>query len=205
MGATKVRRYRSALRDQQASATRRAILEAARDLFLAKGWTATGMRDVAAAAGVALETVYAHFSSKKGLLRAVADVAAVGDDAQVPLGERPEFLAIGKGRRAERIRAAAALLTAVHERTREVAVLLRQAAPADEEIAEMLAATRDRQWVDVARAVELVIGRPPTRAETDGVWAISSPELYLLLVEQRGWTRKGYESWIAGVLKAVIP
>jgi AcrR family transcriptional regulator len=202
---TKPRRYRSQLRQQQAESTRRAIVDAANELFVANGWSATGMREVAAAAGVALETVYSHFSSKRGLLRAVADGAVVGDDEPVPLAERPEFLAIGKGRRAARVRAAARLLTAVQVRTESLAVLLRQAAPADEEIADMLRSTRERQRVDIARAIELVIGRPPTRAESDGVWAVTSPELYLLLVRESGWTPEQYESWIGETLDAVIP
>jgi AcrR family transcriptional regulator len=162
------------------------------------------MRDVAAAAGVALETVYSHFSSKRGLLRAVADAAVVGDDAPIPLAERPEFVAIGQGRRAARIRAAAQVLAAVHGRTAGVAKLLRQAAPADEEIAEMLRATREHQRTDVAGALELVIGRAPTPAERDGVWAIASPEVYLLLVEESGWTPAQYETWIAETLERVV-
>lgn len=163
------------------------------------------MRDVAAAAGVALETVYSHFSSKPGLLRAVADAAVVGDDAPVPLAEREEFRAIGTGRRSARIRATARVLTAVHVRTAAVAALLREAAPADAEIAEMLRSTRERQRVDVARAIELIIGRAATRAERDGVWAVASPELYLLLVTESGWTREQYEEWIAHMLERAVP
>jgi AcrR family transcriptional regulator len=199
------RRYRSQLREQQALATKRAVVDAARALFIANGWAATGMRDVAAAAGVAVETVYAHFSSKRGLLRAVTDAAAVGDDAPVPLAERTDFLAIGQGSRRARTRAAARVLTAVHVRTAALAVLLRQAAPADDEIAEVLRSTRERQRVDVASAIELVIGRAPTRRECDGVWAVASPELYLLLVEESGWTPEEYEAWIAETLERVIP
>lgn len=181
------------------------MVQAAQDLFVANGWAATGMRDVAATAGVAVETVYSHFSSKRGLLRAVADAAAAGDDAPVPLAQRPEFLAIGHGRRPARVRAAARLLTAVQVRTAAIAKLLRQAAPADEEIAEMLQSTRDRQRRDVATALELIVSRPPTAAERDGVWAIASPEVYLLLVEESGWAPEQYEAWAAATLERVIP
>ena len=203
--ATTKRSYRSGLREQQAEQTKRAVVQAAHDLFVANGWAATGMRDVAAAAGVALETVYSHFSSKKGLLRAVGDAAAVGDDAPVPLAERPEFVTMGRGPRAARVRAAARIATAVAVRTTPVAKLLREAAPADPEIAEMLAATRERQRTDVAAAIELIIGRPPTAAERDGVWAVVSPEVHLLLVEQSGWTPEQYEDWLAATLEGVLP
>jgi AcrR family transcriptional regulator len=179
-------------------------VDAAYDLFVANGWAATGMREVAAAAGVALETVYSHFSSKLGLLRAVADGLVTGDDAPVPLAERPGFLAIGQGRRLARIGAAARLLAAVQGRTAPVAKLLRQAAASDEEIAEMLRSTRERQRRDVALAVELIVGRPPTSLERDGVWAIASPEVYLLLVEESGWTPEQYEAWVAETLERVI-
>ena len=155
---------------------------------------------------MALETVYSHFSSKRGLLRAVADAAAVGDDEPVPLAQRPEFLAMGRGRRPARVQAAARLLTAVQLRTAAIAKLLRQAAPADDEIAEMLQATRaSGSGATSAAALELILGRPPTAAERDGVWAIASPEVYLLLVEESGWTPEQYEAWVAATLERVIP
>jgi AcrR family transcriptional regulator len=203
--ATVARRYRSRLREHQTAATRGAVLDAARELFVANGWAGTGMRDVAAAAGVALETVYSHFSSKRGLLQAVADTAVVGDDASEPLAQRAEFLAIGVGRRPRRVRAAAQLLTAVQSRTAGIAKLLRQAAAVDGEITAMLQATRERQRSDVSSALELIIGRVPTTSERDGVWAITSPEVYLLLVEGSGWTLQQYEGWIAETLERITP
>ena len=199
------RPYRSQLREQQAAATRRAVVDAARGLFLANGWAATGMREVAASAGVAVETVYSHFSSKRGLLQAVLDIAVVGDDAPAALAERDDFLALGKGRRPARIRALARGLTAIQVRIAPMFVLLRQASAADEEAAEMLRSSRERQRIDVAAAVELVIGRRPSRPECDGVWAIASPEVYLLLVEESGWSPEEYEAWIAELMERVIP
>lgn len=163
------------------------------------------MRDVAEAAGVALETVYSHFSSKRGLLRAVTDAAAVGDDAAVAMAERPEFKAMGQGSYTERIRAAVRLAAAVNVRTGALAKLLREAAPSDSEIAEMLQATRERQRADVATAVALITGRAPTVAERDGAWALVSPEAYLLLVEQSHWSIEQYEAWLEATLVRVIP
>ena len=199
------RRYRSQLREQQAEQTRRAVVQAAHDLFVANGWAATGMREVATTAGVALETVYAHFSSKRGLLRAVADAALVGDDAPVPLAERPEFLAMGNGRRgcASRLRLGSSRPSScARERSSSCSG---RAAPADGEIAEMLQATRELQRQDVATALELILSRPPTAAERDGVWAIVSPEVYLLLIEESGWAPEQYEAWVAATLEGVIP
>jgi len=199
------RPYRSRLREQRAAATKRAIVSAAEELFAANGWAATGMREVAAAAGVATETVYSHFTSKGGLLRAVADAAVVGDDAPVALAERPEFAAMGKGSRAARVRAAAALTTAVNSRTAAIAMVLRQAASGDEEIAEMLSAARERQRDDVAAGMEMLMGRAPTSSERDGVWAIVSQEVYLLLVDETGWPPEQYEAWVAETLERVVP
>ena len=199
------RRYRSQLREQQTAQTRLAVVQAAHELFVANGWAATGMREVATNAGVALETVYSHFSSKRGLLRAVADAALVGDDAPVPLAQRPEFLAMGHGRRRARIEAAARLVTAIQLRTGAVLKLLREGAAADAEIAEMLRAARDLQRQDVATALGLILSRPSTAAERDGVWAIVSPEVYVLLVEESGWVPEQYEVWVAATLEGVVP
>lgn len=199
------RRYRSPLRARRANETRAALLTAAHRLFVERGWLATGMRDVAAEAGVATETLYAYFSSKRGLFQAVVDVAVVGDERPVAVAERPEFAAIGRGHHADRAAAAARLLTEIYRRTAAFARVIRQAAQSDDEIAEMLRATRERQRSDVAAAAELMMGRAATVAERDGVWALSSPEIYLLLVEESGWSPEQYEAWMAKTLERVVP
>lgn len=201
----KRRRYHSALRARQAEGTRRAVIEAAKELFIANGWDLTGMREVASATGVSLETIYRHFDSKTGLLRSVADTAVVGDDAPVALAERSEFTAMGRGPRSARISAAASVLAAVHERTAAIARLLRHAAPSDPEIAEMLKSTRERQRLDVAAAIELIIGRPPVAAEVDSIGALTSPDVFLLLVDESGWTAGQYRDWMIDMLGIAIP
>lgn len=203
--ATGTRRYRSELRGQQADQTRRTVLTAAHELFLAQGFSGTGMREVAAAAGVALETVYSHFSSKRGLLRAVMDAAVVGDDEPERLAQRAEFRAMGEGSRAKRIRAAASILVSIHRRTAPIAKLLMDGGRVDDGIAEMLHDARERQRLDTASAFELIVGRPPSPLERDGLWAVVSPDVYLLLVDGSGWTPEQYGEWIATTIERVLP
>lgn len=163
------------------------------------------MRDVAQRAGVALETLYSHFSSKRALFDAVIDRAVVGDDARVAVADRAEFAALGRGRRVERIAAAAALLSDIHRRTAPFARLVREAATSEAEIAQVLAATRERQRQDVEAGLALILGRPPTARERDGVWALMSPEVYLLLIDGSGWSIDEYRTWVADTLSSVLP
>ncbi len=203
--AEPTRRYESPMRAQRAQETRAAVMAAAAELFTTNGWAGTGMRDVAKAAGVATETVYSHFSSKRVLLQAVIDVAVVGDDEQVAVAQRDEFAALGRGPRPERIAGAAALIRGINERTAAYAGVIREAAPGDEQISEVLAATRARQRRDVEAGLTLLLGRAPTTVEADEVWALMSSELYLLLVDTAGWTPDAYEAWMATLLERTLP
>ena len=181
------------------------MIETARQLFTTKGWAATGMREVAAEAGVAVETVYSYFSSKRRLLDAVIDIAVVGDEAPIPVAERQEFTRARAGSRARRVQAAASLITSIHERTAPFAELIREAASTDAAIAEVLRDTRRRQRRDIESGIALIIERAPTAAEVDGTWAMLSPEVYLLLVDEAAWTIEQYERWMAETLERVLP
>jgi hypothetical protein len=139
------------------------------------------------------------------LLDAVIDRAVVGDSESVPVARRAEFLDLGRGRRARRVAAAAALVTSIHERTGPFAKLIREAAATDAEIAEVLRATRERQRRDVEAGLALILARPPTASERDGVWAVVSPEVFLLLVQESGWSIEGYREWMSDVLSSVLP
>ena len=163
------------------------------------------MRDVAAAAGVATETVYAYFPSKRALFQAVVDLAVVGDDQPIALAERAEFAELGRGTREKRIAAAARLVTGVHVRTAAFAKVLREAANSDEEIAGLLHATRERQRRDVTAALESLVGGEVGETDRDGVWALTSPEVFLLLVEVSGWSVDRYEAWMSEMLRRAAP
>jgi AcrR family transcriptional regulator len=199
------RRYRSPLREQQAGQTRAAVIAAATRLFAEKGWAATGMRDVAGAAGVSIETVYANFRSKSEVLVACIDLAVVADDGPAPLADRPVFAALGRGSRTQRVRAAARLLTDIHERTAGVILALREAAASDPELAQWRRAAEGRRRDDIEHAASLIAGRPATRGECDGLWAVMAVEVYELLTGLRGWTPQQYQRWLAGVINQFLP
>jgi AcrR family transcriptional regulator len=203
-GAPARRRYRSPRREQQAAETREAVLAAAVELFGTRGWAATGMRDVAGAAGVSVETVYAGFRSKSDLLKAVIDLTTVGDTAPVPLDERPEFSALGSGTRQQRARAAARLVTGIHQRNAGVLLALRQGAASDRELAGLLREAEQRRRIDVEQGLSLATGRAVTREECDGLWAVFAVEVYHLLTALRGWNPQQYQTWLADVIDRLL-
>lgn len=204
MSSTAPRRYRSPRRAQQAQQTRQAVLGAARALFVERGWAGTGMRDVAAAAGVSVETIYAGIGSKPAVLAAALDGAVVGDDDPVPLHERPAFRAMGEGATlAERARAAADLITDIHVRVAALERALREGAAAEPALAALLVERDRNRRVDDVRGITMVLRRDPSDAEADAFWAQTSSEVWELLVTRAGWTSEQYRDWVADLVVAM--
>src|SRR5689334_6808748 len=83
------RKYNSTRRREQARETERQIVEAAHRLFMARGWAGSTIEAIAAEAGVAVETVYSVFRSKRAILARLVAVLVRGDDDPTPLMERP--------------------------------------------------------------------------------------------------------------------
>ena len=88
------RRYDASGRRARARASQREILAAARELFVRHGYGRTTIADIAQAAGVSPETVYAAFKNKATLLHRVWDITIGGDDQDVVFHERPEVRAL---------------------------------------------------------------------------------------------------------------
>lgn len=204
MNETATRRYRSSVREQRARATRQGILAAATNLFVSRGWAGTGMREVAESAGVSVETVYKYFPSKGELLHRVVDVLVAGDDEPVPLAQRAAYRAMETGDLAERAGAAASLVTAIHVRQAPILPAMREAASSDETTAALIAELFDQRRLEFRRGGSLVARRPLSQAEADGLWALLSPDTYLLLTRHVGWTDAAYEDWAARCLVALL-
>jgi AcrR family transcriptional regulator len=200
----KARPYSSPRRQQQAEATRRAILLSAKQLFETHGYASTTMSAVAAEADVALKTVYLAFETKPRLLRAVWDVALKGDDSDAPVAERSWYVQVLDEQDPDRkLRRLAAASCVVKLRIASLLRVIRDAAPVDGEIAALWALIQSDFYANQAaivatldRAGALATGLDPMRA-TDILWTLNHPDVWLLLVGERGWTPVQFETWFA--------
>ena len=124
--------YDSPRRAEQAIATRRAVLDAARELFIEHGYAATTVADIARRARVAVDTVYAAVGRKPALLREVLETAISGSDQAVPAEQRDYVARIraAKGAR-KKIEAYVAALVEIQPRLAPVYLALRDAAATD--------------------------------------------------------------------------
>lgn len=203
------RHYDASKRREAAVRTREAILDAALTLFADRGYAATPMSAIAERAGVALDTVYASAGRKSQLARLLIETAISGTSQAVPAEERDYVLAVRAAPDAEtKIAIYASAMRMIAGRLAPVLVILQQAAPSEpelaalwHEIAERRAANMHRFVTDLAAVATLRVD--PGEA-ADIVWATNAPELYQLLVSQRGWAPERYEHFLADTWRRLL-
>jgi TetR/AcrR family transcriptional regulator, regulator of autoinduction and epiphytic fitness len=207
----KNRAYDMTNRERAARATRRRIVEAAARLFVRNGYSDTSIADIAAAADVAVPTVYASLRSKANILRAVVELTLRGDDEAVPLAQRTAWKEMEAEQDArEKLAAFARIHTGLCEREAPVFAQLEAAAGSDAEATELLAEhdrmryeTQSKLARNLQRGKQLRAGLTARRV-ADCIWAIASERTYLALVAQRGWKPAEYERWVAEQLEAAL-
>jgi AcrR family transcriptional regulator len=186
---------------------RAAVVQAARALFLERGYAATTVEAISAASDVPPATVYRLFSSKLGILKALLDVSIAGDDEAAPLTDRPSvrtLLADPDPR--NQLSGFAGITRGIMTRTEPVYRILVSAAGSDPDAAALLARqTRHRQrgQAQIARVLARAGALRPElreRAAADIIHALMSPEVYRLLVSDCGWRPERYEQWLKGIL-----
>jgi AcrR family transcriptional regulator len=173
-------------RAQKASVTHRRIVDAAAALFLDRGYVQTTIDAIAERADVAVETVYARFRNKRNLLIAVKE-AAVTEGGEVPLDERGML-----------------------QRISPAYALLRDAAAADGELRQQLAAEIHRRREFQRKLVKLIRANGPLRKgltveqAADTYSALANPETYLLLTDHHGWTPDRFQAWLADGIERLL-
>jgi AcrR family transcriptional regulator len=197
------RGYHSPRRAEQAAVTRRAVLSAARDLFVASGYAATTVAEIAEHAGVSLDTVYATVGRKPALLRELVETAISGTDQAVPAEQRDYVTRIHAAASArDKIALYAAAITEIQQRMAPVFIALRDAASTDGDCAAL--------WAEIAqrRAGNMLAFAADLRATAelrddlsdqqvaDIIWSMNAAEYWVLLVRERSWTPEQFQAWL---------
>ncbi len=206
--APRGRPYRSAVREDSARRTRRAIVAAAAELFVAHGYAGTSLAAIAAAAGVARPTVFAAFGSKTALLREVLDQALAGDDDPVPVASRPWFSPVWQATTPAGVLDAYATVCAlIGERAAAVFETVRRAADDAPEAARLWGTLQQnrqagaRMVLEHARRVgDLRPGLDLDRA-VDVLWFWNDPAHHAALVGGRAWPPDEYRDWLSARMR----
>jgi AcrR family transcriptional regulator len=184
--------------------TRRKITDAATELFVRDGYRATTLEQIAARAGVAVQTVYFHFGNKSSVLKEAVDVAAVGDDEPVAMLDRPW---LDEARAETDPYRVIALWTAygrgIVTRVGPIMKVVRDAAAVDPVMAEQWA-TNEAQTASAFRVLAEQLDamdalRVPVEEAVAILCALSGLDVYLLLAA-RGWTPQQWERFVVDSL-----
>lgn len=202
------RRYSSAVREEGARHTRQAIVRAAAELFVTRGYAASSLADVAAAARVARPTVFAAFGSKAAILRHVLDQALAGDDEPVPVADRPWFRPVWDAASPARVLDAyATVCTLIGARAAPIFEAVRRAAHADAEAARLWSNTQENRRAGAAMVIKQVRQRGSLRSglrahrAIDLLWILNDPAHYQALVTESGWSERSFTSWLADEMR----
>lgn len=202
------RPYRSVVREDGARRTRQAVLAAASALFIAQGYAATSLADVARQAGVARPTVFAAFGSKAALLRAVLDRSLAGDDEPVPVADRPWFRPVWEARDPMGVLVAyAEVCRLIGDRASAAFEAVRRAAGAPDvaEIWDTLQRNRRagaRMVLDHLVTVGSLRSDLPFERAVDVLWFYNDPAHHRALVVEQGWPAEEFREWLADQMQA---
>lgn len=197
----KKRAYKSLTRQRQAHETRGRIVEATRQLLETDGYAGMTVEAVARRAEVSVQTVYAVFGSKTGILAELLNQATFGPDYEETVRrtleeEDPET----------RLRGAARIARQIHDAQQSGFDLLRGAGVVAPELARLEQEREqmryERQQAMIASLRDAKRLRPDLSSRTarDILWTLTSGDIYRMLVRERGWSSHRYQEWLADTL-----
>jgi AcrR family transcriptional regulator len=199
------RTYESPHRVRQAAATRGSIIDAARRLFVQRGYASATVDAIAEAAGVAVPTLYTTFGGKRAILWALLETMST--DVGVP--QRYEQI-LAEPEPVRRLQ----LLVRIHcdfmRRHGDLLEALRTAAAVDPEAAAAWREGGNRRHHDCELVAHSLVRDSVLRADlseaeaADVLWFVAGPETYRHLAIEQGWTPERYEPWLAQALAALL-
>ena len=169
------------------------------------------MAAVAEEAGVSLKTVYVAFETKSGVLRALWHFLLRGDQEEIPVGERPWYREVlEEPDPARMVRLIAKNSRMVKERAGAVMTVIRNAAPLDADIAGLWGRIQSDFHSNQRGIVEALSTRKALRRgltverASDILWTLNHPDVWQLLVGERGWTPEQWERWFSETVTAQL-
>ena len=208
------REYDSTNRQAQADETRRRILEAARRQFMERGYAGATAESIAAEAGVAAQTIYAIFKNKKKLLIHLMNVSpATGVEDYTPMSERPTVQAVSPEQNQHRqLQMFVQVVANNLDQVAAVSEVIVEAAKTDPDFDRILKKLNKQRLEHMTLAVQQIAANGPFRGKMeeayarDTIWTLTSPEVFLLLKRDRGWSKEEYAEWLADMLiRALLP
>ena len=201
MPKTARRTYKSQIRQRQAAETRQRIVEATRELLATEGYAGMTIEAVARQAEVSVQTVYAVFGSKTGILTELLNQATFGADYEETVRRTleesdPEL----------RLRGAARIARQIHDAQQEGFDLLRGAGVVAPELArleqerESIRYERQEPMIDSLRDAKRLRQELSYRTARDILWTLTGGDMYRMLVRERGWSSQKYQDWLADTL-----
>lgn len=207
----KTRTYDNSRRAERTRATKREVVAAARELFVARGYGDTTVDAISASSGVPVATVYRLFKTKTAILKQVLDEAVVGDDAPVPLGERSVVKeAQAAADPMTMVAAWARVARQVFDNTAALRLVLRDAAALDAEAAALQRSIDAQRRVGQARVAKALatkgfLAPGVTESEArDVVYALMSIDTYRILRLEQRWSGARYERWLADAMYRLL-
>jgi len=200
---TTKRRYDTTRRRAAAEERRARVVVVAAEMFARQGWYATTISGVAAEARVSPELVSQAFGGKPGLMMAAFRHATLGTPGTLPQA----FAALHLDREPDReVRLArfADFALATLERMAPLVSVLALGADQDEELRGLVSAAELRHAETARAAVRLLAPGPVPEDAVDEVYALTRAEVYLALVQHRGWSRERYAAWLRRALRAAV-
>jgi AcrR family transcriptional regulator len=206
------RTYDSSRRQAQANETRRHILEAARKLFIERGYAGATAEAIAAEAGVAAQTIYAIFKNKKRILVSLMNVSpATGVEDHTPMAERASVQAVSQERdRRRQLQMFAQVVANNLDQVAAVFEVMTEAAKIEPDFNRIVQKLNKQRLEHMTLAVQQIAANGPFRENMDEgyardtIWTLTSGEVFLLLTRDRGWTKEKYAQWLAETLTRVL-
>ncbi len=194
--------------DEERKSTRTRVIDAATRLFIARGYKATTMADIAREAGVAMQSVYSAGRSKADLMQVAVDRAVAGDDQEVLVHARPAYAALAEEPDAVRqVELIAQLICDIQERSAPIQAAYLEAAAVEVAIAKRVQEAHVRRLETFGVVLGMIDPerlRYPVQECVDTTWAVASAEVFLLLRDVRGWDWGQIRIWLTRTLVGLL-